>query len=137
MLSRPWSGCQLRMVTARDAPDDEGAPGDEDAPDDEGAPLARLRSVTANVPGVAAVSVCRPAPRVRAPPVAHSRTGSGRYWLSSPSVPLTDVWYTRPSTVRAGPYPQARLKRRSGVTARRPARAGTESCDSRTGIVSS
>src|SRR3984885_9702704 len=128
MLSRPWSGCQLRMLTARGAPD---------APDDEGAPLARLRSVTANVPGVAAVSVCRPAPRLSAPPGAHSRTGSGRYWLSSPSVPLTAVGYTRPSTVRAGPWPHAKLTDPDGVTARRPARAGTESCDSRTGSVSS
>src|SRR5580700_3640469 len=134
MLSRPWSGCQLRTVTARAAPD---APDTPDPADDEAAPLARLRSVTANVPGVAAISVCRPAPRVSAPPGAHSRTGSGRYWLSSPSVPLTDVWYTRPSTVRAGPCPQAKLKRPSGVTARRPARAGTASWDSLTGSVSS
>src|SRR5580658_7855433 len=117
------------MVTARAVPDPARA-----APAE--APF-RLRSVTANVPGVAAISVCRPAPRLSAPPGAHSRTGSGRYWLSSPSVPLTDVWYTRPSTVRAGPCPQAKLKRPSGVTARRPARAGTESCDSRTGSASS
>src|SRR5260370_36045363 len=122
------------MVNGRAAPDAMAEPA---AADDEGAPLARLRSVTANVPGVAAVSVCRPAPRLSAPPGAHSRTGSGRYWLSSPSVPLTDVWYTRPSTVRAGPCPQARLKRPAGVTARRPARAGTESRDSRTRSVSS
>src|SRR5580693_609687 len=132
MLSRPWSGCQLRTVTARAAPD---APDTPDPADDEAAPLVRLRSVTANVPGVATVSVCRPAPRLSAPPGAHSRIGSGRYWLSSPGVPLTDVWYTRPSTVRAGPFPQAKLKRSSGVTARRPASAGTESCDSRTGSV--
>src|SRR5580704_1771983 len=127
MLSCPWSGCQLRMAATRDAPDAAG----------EGAPLARLRSVTANVPGPAAVSVCRPAPRVSAPPGAHSRTGSGRYWLSSPSVPLTDVWYTCPSTVRVGPWPHAKLTDPAGVTGRRSARAGTESCDSRTGSVSS
>ena len=54
--------------------------------------LARLRSVTANVPGGAAVSVCRPAPKLSVPPGAHIRTDSGRYPLSSPTVPLTDVW---------------------------------------------
>ena len=83
MLSWRWSGCQLRTVTAREAPD---------APVVSGPMLARLRSVTANVPGVAAVSVCRPAPKLSVPPGEHSRTGSGRYWLSSPAVPLTDVW---------------------------------------------
>ena len=57
-----------------------------------GAMLARLRSVTAKVPGVAAVSVCRPAPKLSVPPGEHTRTGSGRYPLSSPTVPLTDVW---------------------------------------------
>ena len=100
MPSRRWSGCQLRTVTAREAPAGAAAAGPV---------LVRLRSVTANVPGVAAISVCRPAPRLSAPPGEHSRTGSGRYWLSSPIVPLTDVWYTRPSTVRAGPWPQARV----------------------------
>src|SRR5580693_3494066 len=138
MLSRPWSGCQLRMATARappDAPDARDATAAPDASDNEAAPLARLRSVTVNVPGVAAVSVCRPAPRLSAPPGAHSRTGSGRYWLREPNVPLTDVWYARPSTVRPGPCPQAKPKLSFGVTARRPARAGTESCDSRTGSV--
>ena len=130
MPSRRWSGCQLRTVTAR------GAPG----PAATSGPVpARLRSVTANVPGVAAVSVCDPAPRLSVPPGEHSRTGSGRYWLSSPIVPLTDVWYTRPSTVRAGPWPHAavNLACSSGVTARSPARAGTESRDILTGTVSS
>ena len=85
MLSWRWSGCQLRMVTAREAPDAAAVFG-------SGPMLARLRSVTANVPGVAAVSVCRPAPKLSVPPGEHSRTCSGRYWLSSPVVPLTDVW---------------------------------------------
>ena len=83
MLSWRWSGCQLRTVTAREAPDAVAACW---------AMLARLRSVTANVPGAAAVSVCRPAPKLSVPPGAHTRTGSGRYPLSSPTVPLTDVW---------------------------------------------
>ena len=56
-----------------------------------GPALVRLRSVTANVAGAAAVSVCRPAPKVSAPPGVHSRTRSGKNWLSSPIVPLTDV----------------------------------------------
>src|ERR1700722_1399706 len=126
MLSRCWSACQLPTVTVRAAPDADAPPEAYAAAGADAAaeaPLVRLRSVTANVPGVAAVSVCRPAPRLSAPPGAHNRTGSGRYWLSSPTVPLTDVWYTRPSTVRAGPCPQAKLTRPSGVTARRPARA--------------
>src|SRR6516162_7805737 len=120
------------MVTARDAPDAVAVLG-------AGVVLVRLRSVTTNVPGAAAVSVCRPAPRLSVPPGEHSWTRSGRYWLSSPIVPLTAVWYTRPSTVRAGPWPHARvnLACSSGVTARRPARAGTESRDSRTGTVAS
>src|SRR5208282_2722808 len=114
MLSRRWSGCQLRMVTARETADAAagaapGAAAGAVPGAAAGALLARLRSVTANVPGVAAVSVCRPAPRLSAPPGAHSRTRSGRYWLSSPSVPLTEVWYTRPSAVRAGPWPQVRV----------------------------
>ena len=89
MLSRRWSACQLRMVTAREtaAAAPGAAPGAA-----TGTLLARLRSVTANVPGVAAVSVCRPAARLSVPPAVHSRTCSGRYWLSSASVPLTDVW---------------------------------------------
>ena len=82
-LRRRWSGCQLRMVTAREAL--AGA-----APAD--ATSVRLRSVTANAPGAAAVSVCRPAPSGSVPPGEHSRTRTGRYWVSSPSVPLTDVW---------------------------------------------
>src|SRR3984957_4584597 len=134
MLTRCWSACQLPTVTARAAPDADAAPEAGATPN---APLVRLRSVTANVPGVAAVSVCRPAPRLSVPPGAQSPTCSGRYWVSSPIVPLTDVWYTRPSTGRAGPGPQARLNRPDGVPARKPARAGTESCDSRTGSVSS
>ena len=85
MLTRRWSGCQLRTVTAR-----HGA--GRGCGLRTGATLARLRSVTANVPGAAAVSVCRPAPKLSVPSGEHSRTGSGRYPLSSPSVPLTDVW---------------------------------------------
>ena len=84
MLTWRWSGCQLRTVTVRAAPDT----GAFACP---GMTLARLRSVTANVPGAAAVSVCRPAPTFSVPPAEHTRTGSGRYPLSSPTVPLTDV----------------------------------------------
>src|SRR5579859_2044761 len=140
MVSRAWSGCHLATVTGRPAADDPAADdpaADDPAADDSAAPLVRLRSVTANVPGVAATNVCRPAPRLSAPPGAHSRTCSGRYWLSSPSVPRTDVWYTRPSTVRAGPWPHAKLTDPAGVTARRPVSAGTDSCDNRSGSVSS
>ena len=85
MLSWRWSGCQLRTVTARTAPDATAVPG-------PGLMLARLRSVTANGPGAVAVSVCRPAPRLSVPPGEHGLTRSGRYWLSAPIVPLTDVW---------------------------------------------
>ena len=87
----------------------------------------------------AAVRVCRPAPRVSVPPGEHKRTCSGRYWLSSPIVPLTEVAKTRPSTVRAGPWPQGRVRLADpgGVTGRRSARAGTASWDSLTGSVCS
>ena len=73
------------MVTAREAPEEAAGAVPADAT------LVRLRSVTANAPGAAVVSVCRPAPSGSVPPGAHSRTRSGRYWVSSPSVPLTDV----------------------------------------------
>jgi hypothetical protein len=83
MVSRRWSGCQPLTATVREVP----AP---PAPEPEPASV-RLRSVTANVPPAAAVSVCRPARSVSVLPVVHSRTCSGRYPLSSPSVPLTAV----------------------------------------------
>ena len=87
MLTRRLSGCQLRTVTAR-----EGVAPDVAPVTGSGAMLVRLRSVTANVPGVAAVSLCCPSPRLSEPPGEHRLTCSGRYWLSSPIVPLADVW---------------------------------------------
>ena len=72
-------------------------------------------------------------------PGEQERTCSGRYWVSSPMVPLTEVARTRPSMVRAGPWPQGRVKLADpgGMTGRRSARAGTASWDSLTGSVSS
>ena len=133
MLSLPRSGCQLAMVTAREVLTACGA-----GVGLAGVGLVRLRSVTANVPG-ATVRVCGLAARVSVPPGEHKRTWSGRYWLSSPIVPLTEVAKTRPSMVRAGPWPQGRVKLADpgGVTGRRSARAGTASWDSLTGSVSS
>src|SRR5580693_8800946 len=103
MRSRRLSGCQLVMVTARGAVSAGlglaglGLAGLALAglavaglAVAEVAAVARLRSVTAKVPG-AAGRVCRPAPRVSVPPGLQSRTCRGRNWLSSPSVPLTDV----------------------------------------------
>src|SRR5579863_7652505 len=116
-----WSGCQVRMVTARAA--------------EAGADLvlvARLRSVTAKVPGVVAVSVWRLGARVSVAEAALGVAGAalgvaeaaaGGERDRGPRVGVREVGWGWPSRVRAGPWPQGRETGvcGSGMTGRRAA----------------